>query len=46
MVMVNSPGIHSVTLSLEEVSARIDEIMDMTHGEVAPLVTGHPAMGD
>lgn len=44
MVMMNTPGIHSETLSPEEIARRIDEIMDVSKAEVAPLVTLHPAM--
>ncbi len=36
MVMMNSPGIASATLSLEEVAARIGEIMDISETEPAP----------
>jgi NAD(P)-dependent dehydrogenase (short-subunit alcohol dehydrogenase family) len=44
MVMMNTPGIHSETLSPEEIAERIGEIMDVSKAEVAPLVTLHPAM--
>jgi NAD(P)-dependent dehydrogenase (short-subunit alcohol dehydrogenase family) len=46
MVMVASPGIHSDALTLEEVAARIDEIMDLTHAEVIPHTTPDPVAGN
>ncbi len=43
MVMIASPGIQSDALTLEEVAARIDEIMAISHAAVIPHTTPDPA---
>lgn len=43
MAMINTAGIASDKLSMEEVAARVDEILDTRDAALAPLSTAHPA---
>ncbi|GAA5078307.1 hypothetical protein HNP84_009563 [Thermocatellispora tengchongensis] len=42
MVMLNSRGIHDPALTPETVAGRLDEILDMTDAQVAPLTVPDP----